>query len=74
VTVMGQPLDNLDAWDDFVSARYPKLPGKTKEAFRDYRAETRPCVREFIDRTTGTRHSISCWPKNTSTFRFGSGA
>jgi inositol oxygenase len=39
----GGPLDNLDDWDDFVRDRY----AKPKEAFRDYRAEARPSVKEF---------------------------
>lgn len=39
------PLDHLDDWDDFVKARYPAV--MDKEAFRDYRAEARPCVKEF---------------------------
>jgi inositol oxygenase len=37
------PLDQLDDWDDFVHERY----SKPKEAFRDYRAEARPSVKEF---------------------------
>jgi inositol oxygenase len=38
------PLDNLDAWEDFLKVRYPEKP---KEAFRNYQADARPCVREF---------------------------
>ncbi|HEY2783862.1 MAG TPA: inositol oxygenase family protein [Fimbriiglobus sp.] len=37
------PLESLDDWDDFVRDRY----AKPKEAFRDYRAEARPSVKEF---------------------------
>jgi inositol oxygenase len=42
-----RPLDDLDAWEDFVAARYAEEPAKKKEAFRDYRADARPCVRDF---------------------------
>jgi len=38
------PLARLDDWDDFVQARHADKP---KEAFRDYRADARPSVREF---------------------------
>lgn len=37
------PLDHLDDWESSLHARYPKA----KEAFRDYRAEARPSVKEF---------------------------
>jgi len=37
------PLDHLDDWDDFVRNRY----AKPTAAFRDYRAEARPSVKEF---------------------------
>ena len=37
------PLANLDDWDDYVRDRY----AKPKAAFRDYRAEARPSVKEF---------------------------
>jgi inositol oxygenase len=50
----GEPLERLDDWDDFVVSRYPEngaaAPGRSKrsgEAFRDYRAEARPGVKEF---------------------------
>ena len=39
------PLARLDDWDDFVQERYAST--KTKEQFRDYRAEARPSVKEF---------------------------
>jgi inositol oxygenase len=39
------PLARLDDWDDFVQVRY--AGDKPKEAFRDYRADARACVREF---------------------------
>jgi inositol oxygenase len=39
-----QPLSHLDDWEESLHARYP---GKAKEQFRDYRAATRPSVREF---------------------------
>jgi inositol oxygenase len=41
--VTDTPLEKLDDWDDFVRDRY----AKPKEAFRDYRAEARPSVKEF---------------------------
>jgi inositol oxygenase len=51
------PLDDLDQWEEFLQARYPEpetaaasvleKSAKTKEAFRDYRSEARPSVREF---------------------------
>jgi inositol oxygenase len=41
--VTDTPLEKLDEWDDFVRDRY----AKPKEAFRDYRAEARPSVKEF---------------------------
>jgi inositol oxygenase len=40
-----RPLDRLDDWDEFVQDRY--APAKSKELFRDYRADARPSVREF---------------------------
>lgn len=43
-----RPLDHLDDWEESLAARYP-LPGidKPAEAFRDYRGQVRPSVREF---------------------------
>jgi inositol oxygenase len=46
------PLDSLDDWEESLKARYPEgagsaAPGRRKEQFRDYRANVRPCVREF---------------------------
>ena len=41
------PLPHLDDWEEVLAARYPAAPAKSKEAFRDYRAEARPSVREF---------------------------
>lgn len=52
------PLDNLDQWEEDLRRRYPEQaagnkgfqatdPQKAKEAFRDYRAEARPSVKEF---------------------------
>jgi len=49
-------LETLEHWDDFLKDRYPEPgttpfkatdPEKKKEAFRDYRANARPSVREF---------------------------
>jgi inositol oxygenase len=48
VTDPQRPLDRLDDWDDFVQERYaPAAATKSKEQFRDYRANARPSVREF---------------------------
>jgi len=51
------PLPELDQWEEFLKTRYPapestaeSAPPKratTKTAFRDYRAEARPSVKEF---------------------------
>jgi len=48
------PLEDLDDWDEDLRRRYPEqvnefAPGadKAKEAFRDYRAEAKPAVKEF---------------------------
>ena len=48
------PLRDLDQWEDDLRRRYPDSagepvpsPAKTKEEFRDYRAEARPEVKEF---------------------------
>jgi inositol oxygenase len=44
-----RPLRRLEDWDNFVQARYPETPGagKSREEFRNYRADARPGVREF---------------------------
>lgn len=43
-----QPLEHLDDWEESLAARYPGPAGdKPQEAFRDYRAEARPSVKEF---------------------------
>jgi inositol oxygenase len=43
-----QPLASLDEWEESLQARYPaEAHGKPKGAFRDYRAEARPSVKEF---------------------------
>jgi inositol oxygenase len=45
---MNEPLARLDDWEESLAARYPAVPrDKKPEEFRDYRAEVRPCVREF---------------------------
>jgi inositol oxygenase len=36
------PLKQLDDWDDFVATRYRE--GKSKEDFRNYRADANPTV------------------------------
>jgi inositol oxygenase len=42
------PLPHLDDWEQSLEARYPAMAdAKPKEAFRDYRAEARPSVKEF---------------------------
>jgi inositol oxygenase len=40
---------NLDNWEETLAARYPAPvgDGKAREAYRDYRAEARPSVKEF---------------------------
>ena len=50
----GGPLKDLEQWDDDVRRRYPEGANelasnseKTKDQFRDYRAEVRPEVKEF---------------------------
>jgi inositol oxygenase len=40
------PLNHLDDWEESLQARYPGGP-KAKEAFPNYRAATRPSVKEF---------------------------
>jgi inositol oxygenase len=50
-----QPMPHLDDWEEALSHRYGTGPAafqtvnpeKSREEFRDYRAEARPCVREF---------------------------
>ena len=44
------PLEDLDQWEEDLRRRYPEPAShstKTKEEFRDYRAEARPAVKEF---------------------------
>src|SRR6478672_792866 len=47
------PLEDLEHWEEFLKNRYPEpaegddSPEKSKEEFRDYRAEARPSVKEF---------------------------
>ena len=40
-----EPLDHLDDWEESLKARYPAA--KKAEEFRNYRAETRPSIKEF---------------------------
>jgi inositol oxygenase len=42
-------IEHLDNWEETLAARYPAPDpsGKAKDAFRDYRAEARPSVKEF---------------------------
>jgi inositol oxygenase len=43
--------ENVDAWEELLAVRYPRdADKKPAEAFRDYRAEARPCVKEFYRR------------------------
>ena len=43
-----KPMQHVDDWEESLEARYPdEGNGKPKEAFRDYRAEARPSVKEF---------------------------
>jgi inositol oxygenase len=39
------PLEDLEHWDEFLEGVYP--PPEDKSAFRDYRKEARPSVKEF---------------------------
>ena len=42
------PMNHLDDWEESLATRYPAADSaKPKEAFRDYRAEARPSVKEF---------------------------
>jgi inositol oxygenase len=41
------PLAHVDDWEESLQARYPAVPGKRKEQFRNYQAEERPGVKEF---------------------------
>jgi inositol oxygenase len=43
---MANTLEHLDDWEESLFSRYPS-GDKPKEAFRDYRAEARPRVKEF---------------------------
>lgn len=46
--MINQPLRHLDDWEESLAARYPaEASGRVKDAFRDYRAEARPSVKEF---------------------------
>jgi inositol oxygenase len=38
---------SLDDWENLLQVRYPQNEAKKTEAFRDYRAEARPSVKEF---------------------------
>ncbi len=42
-------MPDIDNWEETLATRYPAstAEGKTKEAYRDYRAEARPSVKEF---------------------------
>lgn len=43
-----EPMQHVDDWEESLKSRYPAADGeKVKEAFRDYRAEARPSVKEF---------------------------
>jgi inositol oxygenase len=43
-----EPMRHLDDWEESLASRYPATDSdKPKEAFRDYRAEARPSVKEF---------------------------
>ena len=45
---MNMQPQHLDDWEELLTLRYPPGGnGKPKEAFRDYRAEARPSVKEF---------------------------
>jgi inositol oxygenase len=40
-------MTSLDDWEGLLQVRYPQNEAKKAEAFRDYRAEARPSVKEF---------------------------
>jgi inositol oxygenase len=40
-------MQHLDDWEQSLQERYPAPGAKPKDAFRDYRAEARPSVKEF---------------------------
>jgi inositol oxygenase len=42
-------MPDIDNWEEILAVRYPnpEVSGKAKEAYRDYRAEARPSVKEF---------------------------
>jgi inositol oxygenase len=42
-----EPMQHVDDWEESLQSRYPAQSEKPKEAFRDYRAEARPSVKEF---------------------------
>jgi len=43
-----EPMQHVDDWEESLESRYPAAASdKPKEAFRDYRAEARPSVKEF---------------------------
>lgn len=41
------PLHDLDEWEDDLRRRYPADSASSQDGFRDYRAETKPTVKEF---------------------------
>lgn len=48
MSVDSSPLTSLDDWEDDLRRRYPEqLPQPDQSAFRDYRAEAKPGVKEF---------------------------
>src|SRR5437763_16410017 len=61
------PMPDVDDWEGLLKVRYPEAdtgeafrtvdPEKPKEAFRDYRAEARPSVKEFY-RLNHTRQTL----------------
>src|SRR2546421_10768925 len=43
-----EPMQHVDDWEESLQSRYPAAQSaKSKEAFRDYRAEARSSVKEF---------------------------
>ena len=62
-----KPLGSLDEWEDFLQQRYPEEEASVKKAaeegdhaYRDYRAEARPSVKEFyrLNHTHQTRDFV----------------
>lgn len=70
------PLEALEDWEDDLRRRYPPPPNefapgatKTKDAFRDYRAEAKPGVKEFYRLNHTRKPWTSCGKSGPNTCR-----